>query len=100
MANLQPYKCSTCNLEATVAGGKSALMSGPTQTFYCTACEELFDQEVSDIPLPHELETLDNCPVCGSTNILNWLYGEPCPRCGGKIEIANDDGFTFYINAD
>ena len=100
MAILRPYKCSSCNLNATIAGGKSALMSGPTQTFYCTACEQLFDQVVSDIPFPPELETLNDCPVCGSTNLLTWSYGEPCPRCGGDIEIDSDDGVTCYIDAD
>lgn len=100
MATLRPYKCSTCDLKATVAGGESAMMSGPTQTFYCSTCETLFDQVVSHLPLPYELETLDECPECRTTNILKWTYGEPCPRCGGNIEIDSDDGITCYVNAD
>lgn len=98
MATLRPYKCIDCGLMANISGGPDRLFSGSTSTCYCQKCEALYD-----ILTPLELAFIDSspdkkCPNCHSTQLVVWSNNEPCPRCGGNLEI--DASNNFIIDAD
>ncbi len=91
MATLKPYKCDSCDLNAIVAGGKSAVMLGDTSTFYCQSCKTLFDQVDFDILLPNEVKCDIKCHNCGSDDVVRWSKGQPCPSCGGNLDLDPDN---------
>lgn len=61
-------------------------MSGPTQTYYCLSCSNLFDesQELT-------IGSLNNkCNECQSDHLVEWFDGQPCPNCHGQLEKDPD----------
>src|SRR5207247_1544644 len=96
----QTYRCESCNLEATVSGGKDCGFYVETETRFCSKCQTLEDvclslwckDRLPDL-LPQsridELLDLEKvfglCPACKKPNGKPWSSGQPCPKCGGTI---------------
>ncbi|EJC1212004.1 hypothetical protein MX350_004524 [Vibrio parahaemolyticus] len=97
MAILNVYKCTSCGLTGLVSGGRDALMSGPTQTYYSPEADELIDELLPGFP---HLD-LDCKEPVESHKLIPWSKGEPCPKCGGLIELDIDgEGNYIEIMAD
>ncbi len=97
MATLYSYKCTDCGLRGLVSGGKDFLMSGPTQTYYCPQAEALVDESVPeflDLMPEHERSI-------AKRKLIPWFAGEPCPKCGGTIELdVDENGYSVVADAD
>lgn len=100
----QRYKCNSCGLEAVVRGGKDGGFYVSTETRYCAACETLVDvitglwhKDNPDVYLTQSQidemarleKTIGRCGICKNQTETRWAFGEPCPRCRGKIEISS-----------
>ena len=94
MATRYLYKCTSCDLEGVIAGKPSANMSGPTNTFYCEACNSLPDTQVYELLdlIPKEAQVCEEC----ETPLVEWQQEMPCPKCKG--EMTQDD--RLVIHAD
>lgn len=103
-----------------MSGGPDYGFVAKTQTVYCSACRTL--QDVSretvlgpGIPVRYRPRTMlirwiapwrkryvegtrperiSSCPRCGSTESVSWHSDEPCPQCGGSIQL-DPRGFSM-----
>ena len=95
MAVLSGVRCDGCGLTATVSGGRDRGFRFWTDSMFCTSCNSLSDVPVkycNDPTHPESFATADEapefgrCPKCGNQQLVLWRYGEPCPRCKGRID--------------
>lgn len=68
--------CLQCGLQALTIPGPSQLWLTPYHTRYCPHCERLH----------HTPEDETHCPQHGIYQV-RWQLGQPCPRCGGVLQI-------------
>lgn len=98
MGSLYHFRCQQCDYHAEVSGGDDFGFFVKTRTVYCPTCRELRDINVEyqgkRLMTPADLdelreEDLGHCQECGRSDVVNWLAGDPCPRCGGSV---NNEG--------
>lgn len=94
MGSIYRFVCEGCNYAAEVSGGPDIGFIVKTQTVYCHCCRELLDVNVEywakRFMSPRDLAQLSEndlgkCPRCRGLESTPWNFGDPCPRCAGKI---------------
>jgi len=115
VGSVQTYKCSDCGLSAMVSGGGDRGKYAFSQTIYCNDCNILADAttdhqaylNVSGCPTCEKIwlsrfsdeadfsdpdlsqkwhQMTPVCPKCHGKSIKLWSEGNPCPKCGGRLE--------------
>jgi len=90
----QTYQCKKCGFSATVSGGSDRGMRVFMQTVWCGECRLLQDvatrrTDSADYDDPqsawHDVPL--HCSECESESVEKWQRAQPCPACGGSIEI-------------
>lgn len=93
MGNGATYRCTQCGYSATVSGGHDCGFVAVVRTRFCTACRELVDVLVGrygqDGPTGDPLydKDLNCCPMCRGNALRDWNTEDPCPRCGGSMNV-------------
>jgi hypothetical protein len=94
------YTCPKCRYQFEGAGGRDALMTGPTWTIVCLDCGELRDVIVWEkedlessgawsvaIPDPNTKHlTEPKCRKDPEHRVKEWTHPGPCPKCGATME--------------
>lgn len=96
MAIYYELRCPDCGYHTYSAGGVGIMMLAMTRTMVCGDCRELREVLIGfrgergpsgDAELDSGLEI---CPDCGSTDLTEWTFPGPCPKCGA--ELSKGDG--------
>jgi len=96
MAIHYEMRCPGCGYCTYSAGGVGIMMLAMTRTMVCADCQELqevligFRGEPGPCGDPKLDADLYICPDCGGTNLTEWSFPGPCPRC--KAELIKGDG--------
>jgi hypothetical protein len=91
MGVIYRFCCPHCGYEALVSGGKDCNFMVETETRLCSVCNKIVDviTAFQGRYEPHERESMDRCPDCYSMTRIPWKMGDPCPKCGFRMERGN-----------
>lgn len=94
MGRRATYLCKQCGLSAAVSGGADRGMRAFSQTIWCDHCKKLqdaatrlCDSDIYDGPESVWREIAVRCGICRSEAVQKWGRGQPCPACGGALDV-------------
>jgi hypothetical protein len=88
------FRCTSCEFETAVSGGRDAGMAYVTQTYSCDLCGILFDHAVAVPPFTSGERAPDRLPCYQNPKYSEhfaelWNHPGPCPRCGNTLDRSD-----------
>jgi hypothetical protein len=92
------FSCPACGFSAEVSGGADGGFVHITTTIVCDDCKTLHDITTEYVDGSEESKLwkkpVFRCPRSAKHGIREWKDGDPCPKCGGKME--NEGATTLW----
>jgi len=95
MGTTYHYVCTGCGLTEDASGGEDRGFFVRIRTMYCESCSTLVDVVTGPTRDPshpqadwsaEERAQIGVCPRCKAGSLTGWKEGDPCPKCGKRIE--------------